>query len=73
MFKTPYTQPQRLADVMALIQVLALHGYRHRSDKGLTEDLQGPPMSATNWKEIAKQPDESCRRRISIICHKIVA
>jgi hypothetical protein len=59
--KLPYTNPNRLADVLALIQVLALHAYRHRSDKGLTEEMQGPPRSGSSWKEIARQHPEFFR------------
>ena len=61
MNKMPYTNPDRLADVMALIQVLALHGYRHRSDKGLTDTMQGSPRSAAAWQEIAQQHPEFFR------------
>ncbi len=57
----PYTNPNRLADVMALLQVLALHSYRHRSDKGLTDTMQGSPYSASTWKEIAQQHPEFFR------------
>ncbi len=59
--KYPYIIPERLADVMALIQVLALHKYRHRSDKGLSETMQGSPCSASTWKEIAQQHPEFFR------------
>ncbi len=61
MNKLPYANPDRLADVMALIQVLALHKYRHRSDKGLTDEMQGPPRSASTWKEIAQEHPEFFR------------
>ena len=57
----PYANSARLADVMAMIQVLALHKYRHRSDKGLTDAMQGPPHSASTWKEIAQQHPEFFR------------
>jgi len=59
--KLPYIIPGRLADVMALIQVLALHKYRHRSDKGLTDTMPGTPRSASTWKEIAQQHPEFFR------------
>ncbi|MCX5643781.1 MAG: hypothetical protein NTZ17_03710 [Phycisphaerae bacterium] len=61
MKKLPYVNPDRLADVMALIQVLALHKYSHRSDKELTDEMQGPPRSASAWKEIAQQHPEFFR------------
>ncbi len=59
--KLPYTNPNRLADVLALIQVLALAKYRHRSDKGITKEMQGPPRSGSSWKEIAQQHPEFFR------------
>ena len=48
--KLPYTNPNRLADVMALIQILALHKCGHRTDKELTDEMQGPPHSGSTWK-----------------------
>jgi hypothetical protein len=57
----PYTNPNRLADVLALIQILALAKYRHRSDKGLTDEMQGSPRSGSSWKEIAQQHPEFFR------------
>jgi len=57
----PYAESDRLADVMAMIQVLALHKYRHRSDKGLTDAMQEPPRSASTWKELAQQHPEFFR------------
>jgi len=41
-----YAEPKRLADVMALIQVLALDEHTHRSEEDLKDELQGPPRSA---------------------------
>ena len=59
--KLPYTKPNRLADVLALIQVLALAKYRHRSDKGITGDMQGSPRSASTWEEISQDHPEFFR------------
>jgi hypothetical protein len=59
--KLPYANPDRLADVMAMIQVLALHKYRHRSDKGLRAEMQGPPRSASTWIDVAQQHPEFFR------------
>ena len=59
--KLPYTNPNRLADVMALIQVLALHRYGDRSEKGLTEEVQASPRSGSTWKEIAQEHPEFFR------------
>ena len=59
----PYADSSRLADVMALIQVLALDKHSHRSEDGLREELQGNPRSAGNWREIAEQHPEFFRVR----------
>ncbi|MEJ2704113.1 MAG: hypothetical protein P8Z79_16890 [Sedimentisphaerales bacterium] len=59
--KLPYADPNRLADVMAMIQVLALHAYRRRSNKGLTDNIKGCPRSASTWKEVAEQHPEFFR------------
>jgi hypothetical protein len=50
---SPYLIPGRLADVLALIQVLALDTHVHRSDEGVSGSLQGPPASAESWTAIA--------------------
>lgn len=63
--KLPYTNPNRLADVVALIQVLALHKYGERSDEGLTDEIQVSPTSGSTWKEIAQQHPEFFRVDIS--------
>jgi hypothetical protein len=49
-----YSDPNRLADVMALIQVLALDEHAHRSEDGLQKELQGLPRSVKTWKEVAQ-------------------
>ena len=41
-----YANPERLADVMALIQVLAMDTHAHRSECGLQDELQRPPKTA---------------------------
>ena len=56
-----YSDPNRLADVMALIQVLALDEHAHRSENGLQSELQGIPSSAKTWAEIATQHCEFFR------------
>jgi hypothetical protein len=57
-----YARPERLADVMALIQVLALdHKDTHRSETGLCKDLQGSPRSADTWQSVAKDHPEFFR------------
>ena len=56
-----YSDPNRLADVMALIQVLALDEHAHRSENGLQSELQGLPFSAKTWTEIATNHSEFFR------------
>ena len=56
-----YARPERLADVMALIQVLALDESAHRSEGGLKEELQGKPQSATSWTDLASDHPEFFR------------
>jgi hypothetical protein len=59
--KRPYLRENRLADVLALIQVLALDEYPYRSDGGLTDELQGAPASAPSWREVALEHPEFFR------------
>lgn len=56
-----YTDPGRLVDVLALIQVLGLDEHAHRSESGLRDELQGNPRSATTWTEVAKEHPEFFR------------
>ena len=56
-----YADINRLADVMALIQVLALDKHSHRSEKGLSKELQGLPESANSWTEVAASHPEFFR------------
>lgn len=60
-----YSAPGRLADVLALIQVLALDPHAHRSSKGLEQELQGPPRSAQTWEAIANEHPEFFRVALS--------
>lgn len=50
--KKLYLKPNRLADVLALIQVLAFDEKAKRSVNGLESELQGKPKSAKSWKDI---------------------
>lgn len=63
--KLPYTAAGRLPDVFALVQVLALDQHSHRSESGLTEELQGLPQSGASWTEVARQHPEFFRVRPS--------
>jgi hypothetical protein len=62
MFKKKYYRHKnRLADVLALIQVLAFDKKAHRSVNGLNSELQQKPKSAESWKDIAIEHPEFFR------------
>ena len=63
--KRPYLQPGRLADVIALIQVLGFDEHAHRSESGLREELQNEPASADTWTKVASEHPEFFRVRPS--------
>lgn len=73
-----YTRNGRLADVMALIQVLALDDNTHRSEEGLASELQGAPRSGSTWKEIAGEHPEFFRSsdsgsyKVSLVCRHVL-
>lgn len=73
----PYTKVGRLSEVLALIQVLGLDPYTHRSEKRLREELQRPPTSASAWTDIATEhPEffrvrESGEHRVSLIARHV--
>jgi hypothetical protein len=56
-----YRKPNRLADVFALIQVLAFDEKPKRSVNGLESELQGKPKSAESWKDIVVEHPEFFR------------
>lgn len=57
-----YLKPNRLADVLALIQALALHPTQtHRRDENLFQDLGGAPRSCSSWYEVAANHPEFFR------------
>lgn len=72
-----YLKPNRLADVLSLIQVLALDENSHRSEDGLQEALQGTPRSGSVWTEVASQHPELFRvraegtHRISLVARHV--
>lgn len=74
----PYTKVGRLSEVLALIQVLGLDPYTHRSEKRLHTELQRPPMSASTWTDIASdhpeffRVSESGEHPISLIARHVV-
>ena len=59
----PYLRRERLADALALIQVLALDEYPHRSEASLQVELQGKPKSADAWASVAREHPEFFRVR----------
>jgi hypothetical protein len=61
--KGPYTKAGRLADVLALIQVLALDKDAHRSWSGINDELQATPCSSDSWEAVAKEHPEFFRIR----------
>lgn len=76
---TNYSDPTRLADVMALIQVLAQAEGTIRTEAGLTENLQGKPKSKgmSTWTSLAEShheffrvhtdKDDSTKTRVALI------
>jgi hypothetical protein len=56
-----YQKGGRLADVLALLQILALQDKSARSEDGLRKALQGPPRSAKNWKNLSEAHPEFFR------------
>jgi hypothetical protein len=56
-----YTSTGRLADVIALIQLLAFAPHTRRSEQGITEQLKGKPQSADSWLNIGQQHSEFFR------------
>jgi hypothetical protein len=59
--KRPYTKAGRLPEVLALIQVLSLDEYTHRSESGMVGELQGDPSSSDSWTQIAREHPEFFR------------
>lgn len=63
MKELPYTKKNRLADVLALVQVLAMYKETCRTQDGLEAEFQGPPSSAESWIGLAKEHQEFFRVR----------
>lgn len=59
--KSPYLAVDRLADILALIQVLALDKDTHRSESGLRDELRGAPRSINTWSRLAQAHPEFFR------------
>jgi len=56
-----YLIKNRLCEVLALIQVLALDKRGHRSEGGLKKELSDKPVSAVTWEQIASEHPEFFR------------
>jgi hypothetical protein len=57
--KYDYLKPNRLSDVIRLISVLGLDTeFAYRKAEGLNVVLNGPPLSSTEWFEVAKAHPE---------------
>ncbi|MDD5236302.1 MAG: hypothetical protein PHU91_01325 [Candidatus Omnitrophica bacterium] len=63
MKELPYTKKNRLADVMALIQVLAMYKEAHRTEEAIRNEFQRSPLSAETWIKIAEEHREFFRLR----------
>lgn len=58
---SPYQHPSRLAEVLALLQVLAVSKNPTRGEGGLKSVLAAQPVSAATWTEIAMEHPELFR------------
>ena len=56
-----YLKQGRISDVLALIQVLAFDEASHRSEAGFHTELQGSPLSADSWTDVAREHPEFFR------------
>ena len=63
MSENSYLIEGRLADVLALIQVLAYDKITNRSESGLSKELQKTPSTSNFWIELAKEHPEFFRVR----------
>lgn len=77
---TSYLQSGRLADVLALIQVLAYDRDAYRTEAGLEEELQRKPSVGDCWMSVAKQhpeffrvrDDETRKKRIALLARYVL-
>jgi alpha-ketoglutarate-dependent taurine dioxygenase len=72
-----YLREHRLADVLALVQVLSLDEDAHRSETGLRTELQTAPRSAATWTDLATEHPEFFRvtpegeHRVSLLARHV--
>jgi hypothetical protein len=78
MTKGAYTKPGRLPDVLALIQVLSLDNYTHRSGSGLFQELQRLSASGGTWMTLGAEHPEFFRvategeNQLSLVARHVV-
>ncbi len=78
MTKGAYTKPGRLPDVLALIQVLSLDNFTHRSESGLFKELQRLPASGGMWMTLGAEHPEFFRvamegeNQLSLVARHVV-
>lgn len=63
MQEATYLQRGRLGDVLALIQVLAFDRDTYRSESGLFDEFQRPPLTGNTWVALAREHPEFFRVR----------
>lgn len=61
MNKRPYLIENRLADVLAMIQILALYKQVSHNEEGIENAAKRKPLSAAKWWQIAKEHPEFFR------------
>ena len=78
MTKGAYTKSGRLSDVLALIQVLTLDNFTHRSESGLFDVLQRLPASGGTWMALGAEHPEFFRvategeNQLSLVARHVV-
>jgi hypothetical protein len=59
--KSSYLIPSRLADLLTLIQILAIDPSARRTSDGLKTQLSSSPLSASSWFELGRSHPEFFR------------
>lgn len=74
----PYLITNRLADVLALIQVLAIHDLAHRDEASVEKEMQRKPGSGVDtWRQLASQHPEFFRVKtegfnvLALVCRHV--
>ncbi len=66
--QSPYlADADRLADVVAMLQVMGTYKFASREVDKWTESLGRPPLSATNWRQVFEQHPEFFRIRDGLV------